>query len=82
MLKTGKVVLRSKLPKRLFNEGSYHIELAGGIHHRKWLFEPGVSSPSISIAFHGGQSDSPMWMARRPGILAPVLPWETVYHDL
>jgi lipopolysaccharide transport system ATP-binding protein len=74
----GKAKLRSMVPKRLFNEGTYRIELAGGIHHRKWLFEPGVTSPSITLSFHGGQSDSPMWMARRPGFLAPVLPWETV----
>jgi len=75
-LKKGLCILRSKIPKRFFNEGTYRIELIGGLHFREWLFEPGVNAPPIYLTIQGGLSDSPLWMVKRPGILAPVLKWE------
>ncbi|HSZ58689.1 MAG TPA: ABC transporter ATP-binding protein [Tepidisphaeraceae bacterium] len=74
-LSLGQCVLRSKLPQRLLNEGTFRIELIGGLTQRAWFFEPGVSAPSISLTIQGGLSDSPLWMQRRPGLLSPVLPW-------
>ena len=71
----GRVTLRSRLPARLLNEGSYRIELIGGLTNRVWLFEPGVSAPHITLDVRGNLSDSPMWMSRRAGLLAPVIPW-------
>jgi lipopolysaccharide transport system ATP-binding protein len=53
----------------------YRLEVIGGLHHRQWLFEPGVNAPSIYLIIQGGLSDSPVWMIKRPGILAPVMPW-------
>ncbi len=76
-LERGKCTLRSKIPPRLLNEGDYRLELLGGLHYRKWLFEPGKNVPSIVLQIRGGLSDSPYWMVRRPGMLAPVLGWET-----
>ncbi|MGA3067186.1 MAG: polysaccharide ABC transporter ATP-binding protein [Tepidisphaeraceae bacterium] len=70
----GKCVLRTKLPPRLLNEGTYRIELAAGLYYRNWLMEPGVNAPNISIQIQGGMTDSPHWMGRR-GVLAPILPW-------
>ncbi len=75
-LHPGRCVLRSRLPARLLNEGFYQIELIGGLHFREWLFTPGISAPSIQIQIQGGLSESPYWMAKRPGLLAPVLEWE------
>jgi lipopolysaccharide transport system ATP-binding protein len=74
-LHVGRLRLRTKLPKRLFNEGAYRIELVGGLHFRHWIFEPGASAPSISLVIQGGLSDSPLWLGRRPGLLAPVMEW-------
>lgn len=74
-LKRGHCVLRSNIPKRFLNQGIYRIELIGSLHFRKWLFEPGVSSPAIFLNIQGGLSDSPHWMIKRPGILAPVMEW-------
>ena len=77
-LKKGRVTIRSRLPKRFLNEGDYRIELVGGLHFRKWLFEPGSGCPSILLRIAGGLSDSPLWRTRRPVVLAPVLKWELV----
>jgi lipopolysaccharide transport system ATP-binding protein len=77
-LKKGKNTLRSKIPERFLNEGTYKIELIGGLHFRQWLFEPNIKAPSIYLTIQGGLSDSPFWMIRRPGVLAPVLNWKAV----
>jgi lipopolysaccharide transport system ATP-binding protein len=77
-LRRGRVRLRSRLPRRLLNEGSYRLELIGGLHCRKWLFRPRVNAPTLFLSVQGGLSDSPLWMARRDGLLAPVLEWEGV----
>jgi lipopolysaccharide transport system ATP-binding protein len=74
-LRKGLCFLRSKIPKRLLNEGIYRIELIGGLHYRQWLFKPGTNAPHIFLRIQGGLSDSPLWMVKRPGLLAPVLDW-------
>ena len=68
--------IRSKIPPRFLNEGVYRIEMIGGLYNRQWLYEPNVNSPSIYLNIQGGLSDSPYWMTKRPGVLAPVLKWE------
>jgi lipopolysaccharide transport system ATP-binding protein len=77
-LKLGINTLRSQIPKRLLNEGDYRLEMLGGLHFRKWLFEPGKNCPSVFLRIAGALSDSPHWMVRRPGTLAPVLDWEAI----
>lgn len=77
-LKTGRCALTSRIPSRWFNEGTYRIELIGSLHFRKWLLEPGRNAPGVFLTISGGLSDSPHWMAKRPGTLAPVLPWNAV----
>lgn len=70
-------VLRAQLPRRLLNEGTYRVELVVALHFRDFLIHPG-SGPAVFLSVLGGLSDSPHWMARRPGILAPVLEWSLV----
>ena len=74
-LRKGANVLRSKLPSRLLNDGSYNVELISSLHFKKWLCEPGKSCPCVYLTIQGGLSDSPYWMIKRPGILAPVIEW-------
>ena len=62
----GRNLLYIRLPRRLLNEGMYRVELIGSVHHLFWIFE-----------VQGGLSESPLWNSKRPGLLAPVLPWET-----
>jgi len=77
-LDVGRVRLRSQLPVRLLNEGQYRIEMLGGLHCREWLFRPDSGAPAVHLTIRGGLSDSPMWMSRRPGVLAPSLRWDRV----
>jgi lipopolysaccharide transport system ATP-binding protein len=74
-LQKGQNILRSKIPKRFLNEGTYKIELIGGLHFKQWLFEPGVNAPSIYLTIQGGLSDSPFWIIGRPGAIAPIMDW-------
>jgi len=71
----GTIRLRTRIPPRFLNEGIYRIELLASLHYRKWLLEPGVNAPSIFLTIQGGLSDSPLWMVKRPGQLAPVIEW-------
>lgn len=76
-LRQGHVILRSKIPQRLLNEGMYRIELICSLHCRSWLFPPGGGTAGIILEINGGLSDSPYWLSKRPGAIAPVLPWES-----
>ena len=76
-LKVGRNVLRSKLPRRLLNEGSYRIELIGSLHFRTWLLEPGKDVPTVFFSVSSVHSESPYWKVRRPTLLAPPTTWET-----
>jgi len=75
-LQTGRNVLRSRFPARLLNEGAYRLELFSALYFRAWLAQPGNSAPSITFEIQGGLSDSPYYMSKRDGILAPILPWQ------
>ncbi len=74
-LRPGRVVLRSRVPPRLLNEGVYRLELISSLVRQQWLTQAGVNAPGIVLNIRGGLSDSPLWHQRRPGVLAPVLAW-------
>lgn len=73
----GRVLFKSKIPKKILNEGSYRVELLVAVYYREWIVEPGKNAPAINFEIKGGLSDSPYWVIRRPGLLAPVLKWES-----
>jgi lipopolysaccharide transport system ATP-binding protein len=75
-LKKGYFRIRSKLPKNLLNEGTYKIEMIGSIHFIKWFLEPGKNVPTVYFKIQGGLSDSPYWIAKRPGVIAPIIEWK------
>jgi lipopolysaccharide transport system ATP-binding protein len=75
-LALGRAVLRGKIPSGLLNEGNYRLDLIAALHHREWLLKPAGSGPSVFLDLRGTLSDSPLWDTRRPGLLAPVMPWE------
>jgi lipopolysaccharide transport system ATP-binding protein len=75
VLKKGVCKLRSKVPKRLLNQGKYRVEFIASLHARQWLLEPGKHCPAVYMSIEGGLSDSPYWIDRRPGLLAPELEW-------
>jgi lipopolysaccharide transport system ATP-binding protein len=75
-LKIGKNHMQSKIPKRFLNEGIYRIEFISSLHYRQWICEPGKNTPMIFLLIKGGLSNSSYWIAKRPGLLAPVISWE------
>jgi len=77
----GSLRLRSRFPPRLFNEGRLRVEMIAGLHFGEWLLEPGKHAPSIFLSIQGGLSNSPFWITRRPGLLAPVIRWERIDSD-
>lgn len=80
-LKKGHATVTSPIPARLLNEGIYRIEMIASIHFKEWIIQPGVNSPSIYLIIQGGLSESPLWMNKRPGILAPVIKWDISYDN-
>ena len=77
VLAKGKNILRSKIPAHLLNEGLYRVEVLASLHGSQWLYAPN-ELPHVVFRILGGLSDSPHWIDRRPGLLAPLFPWEKV----
>ncbi len=75
-LHKGNNTLTSVIPTDMLNNGTYSLELIGGIHGKKWFFEPGKGNPTISFTLNKQFGDHPYWNQRRPGILAPIIVWE------
>jgi lipopolysaccharide transport system ATP-binding protein len=71
----GAIRLRTRIPSRLLNEGDYQLRLMASLHCREWLCPPGVDAPTVHLSIRGGMSDSPFWLEKRPGVLAPVIGW-------
>jgi lipopolysaccharide transport system ATP-binding protein len=75
-LDSGINILKSRLPRRLLNEGNYRLEMIGSIHYKQWFFKPrNLDNPTIFLSINGGLSDSPFWISRREGFLAPIYKW-------
>lgn len=75
-LAKGHNTLSTKLPLEILNTGTYTIELIGGIHGKKWLFEPNRGNPTITVVIDRDFTGHTYWNQKRPGILAPRLPWQ------
>jgi lipopolysaccharide transport system ATP-binding protein len=74
---SGTMKWRVEIPKGILNVGDYFVEMLAALYFREWLLEPGRDNPSVNFSITGKFSDSPYWMNKRPGILAPVLNWVT-----
>ncbi|WP_303784438.1 polysaccharide ABC transporter ATP-binding protein [Azovibrio restrictus] len=76
-LKTGRNVIRTRIPAHLLNEGRYRVDFFASLHGQGWFSEPGKTAVFVYLQIAGGLSDSPYWRSRRPGVIAPVLDWAT-----
>lgn len=75
-LQPGSARLGVKIPAHFLNEGRYRVELMAGVTFVRWLFGgPGDPCPTIEFKVAGGFTLSPYWIARRPGMVAPAIPW-------
>jgi lipopolysaccharide transport system ATP-binding protein len=80
-LRTGRNLLRSRFPSAFLNEGTYRLELIGSLHFIEWLLEPNTDVPQIYVELSGVRSESPYWLGRRPGLLAPSIAWTNEASD-
>ena len=78
-IKPGHIRLRSLLPRRLLNQGTYRLDLMVSLYHREWISEPSNTKASIQLEIQGGLSDSAYWTERRQGIFAPVCEWDSTF---
>jgi lipopolysaccharide transport system ATP-binding protein len=62
---TGHFSIKTQIPARFLNQGSYHIELISVIHNRVWLMEPGTG---ITLNFEIADGHKNV-------ILSPKFPW-------
>lgn len=76
-LGVGVYKFSARIPRRLLNEGTYRIVLIASLYYREWILDPTDQAAAISLVIKGGLSDSPRRLIRRPGLLAPMLKWET-----
>lgn len=77
-LRRGLNRLVAWVPAHLLNEGEYRVDLHTSLYFQEWLSRPGATSVSVGFSIKGGLSQSPYWMMVRPGLLGPILPFETL----
>jgi lipopolysaccharide transport system ATP-binding protein len=77
-LKIGDVLLSAPVPPRFLNQGLYRLDLMTSLHFINWFSAPGESPYAVFLRIDGGMSDSMFWVAERPGVVAPVLPWQVM----
>jgi lipopolysaccharide transport system ATP-binding protein len=71
-------IIRTKVPRRFLNEGSYRIELSVALHKVHWIFRFGGHVPTVFLVIEGGLTDSKHWSAKREGLLAPMFEWKVL----
>ncbi|HEX9006649.1 MAG TPA: hypothetical protein VF889_05110, partial [Bacteroidota bacterium] len=75
-LRPGRSIVRTQIPSRFLNEGDYRISIAVFRHWKGYICDfREANAPSVSLVIRGGLSDSPMWVQKRTGVLAPEFPW-------
>jgi len=76
--KTGENLIICEIPKRLLNEGKYKVQFFTSLYRKEWIIDPGKYDISIYFEIKGGLSNSPHWLSKRDGIIAPVLVWKKI----
>lgn len=71
--------LRCRLPKALFNAGSYSVCPKVSLHRQNWIINAG---PEVWFDVDLAHSESPFWsslsVGSRPGLISPILEWSSV----
>lgn len=75
--KTGTVTLTTQLPNRMLNEGLYSLKPFAFVRGRESFLHPARNTalPVLQFEIAGGLSDSPHFVLKREGLLAPLLKW-------
>ena len=77
-IRPGRNRLVGWVPAHLLNEGDYRVDLHAGLYYQEWFSRPGYTAVSVGFRIQGGLSKSPYWMMARPGLLAPIIPFEAL----
>lgn len=75
VLRKGENKLIVQIPTHLLNEGRYFLAPIGGLHYRKWIFEPNQTDIQLSFEIQGKISNSPFYQTKRPTLIAPIFIW-------
>jgi lipopolysaccharide transport system ATP-binding protein len=81
-LVVGRNILKVSIPPHFLNEGRYRIDLLASLHGINWFSQPNNTHVSVFLQVTGGFSDSPYWLDRRPGVVAPLLSWTASSKNL
>lgn len=78
-LHQGENILMSSLPLEILNEGQHQLVFEASIFPRRWLSNPFTEKEAmIGFEIKGGLSDSPYWITKRLGIIAPSTSWKNI----
>ncbi len=75
LIRTGKNHFKCRIPSRFLNEGNYLVQLVARFNKGDKLFGRSNTKAAVQLKIEGGLSDSPEWITRRHGVVAPVLEW-------
>ena len=73
--RSGNRVFTAKIPTDILNAGVYSLKLIGGLHNKKWLYQPHQPGPQVDMEVDNLFSKSPFWNSRRTGIMAIDPQW-------
>lgn len=71
----GNHKITCKLPRNLFNDKSYRIELQSGLFCQKWILEPNVTSPNLYFTINSKSSFNP-FIRESTEDCAPIIEWK------
>lgn len=72
----GPQTIRTSIPSKTLNDGSYRLELLAALHNIKWLIGPGQNDAILEFTVTGGNVGSLILASTtRPGFFFPVIPW-------
>jgi len=74
-LEAGRNRIVSTLPKNLFNDGEYQVQLVIGEHDIRPILSRDSSPISVSFTVSGHKDRSSFWVGVRPTLVAPVMEW-------
>ncbi|WP_309387121.1 polysaccharide ABC transporter ATP-binding protein [Cerasicoccus frondis] len=67
-----------EIPPHLLNERTHRVEFVARVYRGPNITDVGTCPASIKFEIIGGLSDSPYWIKRRAGYVAPHLHWGVV----
>ncbi len=71
----GLNTFRVQLPLHLLNNGTFRLKTLVGIYNQRWIVSPDDTQGQLRFALNGKLSNSSFWQLKRPGVIAPRLPW-------